>query len=164
VINGMDRDAVDGFRESVTADVEKAERWPTVAAQWVGGSRARIAFEDKTLFIGGDDDLNSMQVVLAALAACDVDVVAMHASMLGIEVRSLRVEASGHYNVQSYAGVDGAPGSGYDTVRYNVILDAPDATPDQLDYLRERCERSSPVGDTLSRVVELTLEFTRAER
>ena len=40
-----------------------------------------------------------------------------------------------------------------------MILDAPDATPEQIAYLVERCEKSSPVGDTLARNVSMTLEF-----
>ncbi len=98
-------------------------------------------------------------LVLAALAACDVDLVAMHATMIGLEVNSLRVEASGHFNVQSYIGLEDKPGSGYDQISYKVILDAPDATPEQIEYLVERCEQSSPVGDTLERNVSMTLEF-----
>jgi uncharacterized OsmC-like protein len=100
-----------------------------------------------------------MQFALAALAACDVDLVAMHATMMGIEVHDLRVEASGHFNVQSFMGVENKPGSGYDEIAYRVVLDAPDATSEQLAYLAERCELSSPVGDTLARSVKMTLEF-----
>ncbi len=49
--------------------------------------------------------------------------------------------------------------AGYDQISYKVILDAPDATSEQIDYLIERCEQSSPVGDTLERNVSMTLEF-----
>lgn len=158
-INGMDQDEFLGFKETVTQDSTKADRWPTVTAEWVGDSRSRIEFGDKTTHIGGDDELNPMQFVLAALAACDVDLLAMHATMIGLEVNSLRVEASGHFNVQSYIGVENTPGSGYDQIAYKIILDAPDATPEQIQYLTERCEQSSPVGDTLARNVAMTLEF-----
>lgn len=158
-INGMDQDEYLGFKEAVTKDASKADRWPTVTADWVGGSRSRIELGDKTTHIGGDDELNPMQFLLAALAACDVDLLAMHATMIGLEVRSLSVEASGHFNVQSYIGVDDTPGSGYDQISYKVLLDAPSATPEQIAYLRERCEKSSPVGDTLGRNVAMALEF-----
>ena len=130
-----------------------------MVAHWDGKSASRIEFEDKVAHIGGRDELNPMQFALAALAACDVDLVAMHATMMGIEVRDLRVEASGHFNVQSFMGVENTPGSGYDEIAYRVILDAPDATSEQLAYLAERCERSSPVGDTFARSVKMTLEF-----
>jgi uncharacterized OsmC-like protein len=93
------------------------------------------------------------------LAACDVDLLAMHAAMIGLEVNSLRIEASGHFNVQSYVGIEDKPGAGYDQISYKIVLDAPDATTEQIAYLIERCEQSSPVGDTLARNVAMTLEF-----
>lgn len=111
--------------------------------------RSRVEFGDKVAHLGGDDDFNAMQMLLAALAACDVDLVAMHASFLGIPVESLAVEATGHFNVRSYLGLEGAPGSGYDHISYTVRISAPGATPEQIAYLSERCERSSPVGDSL---------------
>lgn len=161
-INGMDGEELLGFREAVAGDATRADRRPTVVARWDGGSRSRITFGDTTTFIGGDGELNPMQFVLAALAACDVDLIALHATMIGLEIRNLQVEASGHFNVQSYLGLEGAPGSGYDRITYTVTLDAPDATPEQIAYLRERCERSSPVSDTLTQAVELSLEFVAA--
>lgn len=159
VVNDMDQEALFSFRDQVAENSSKADRRPTVVAHWDGKSASRIEFEDKTAHIGGRGELNPMQFVLAALAACDVDLVAMHATMLGLEVESLRVEASGHFNVQSYIGLEGKPGPGYDQIAYKVVLDAPDATPEQIEYLIERCERSSPVGDTLGREVSMKLEF-----
>lgn len=159
IVNGMEQDKLFAFKDAVAEDPTQAERWPTVVAHWDGKSASRIEFEDKVAHIGGRGELNPMQMMLASFAACDVDLVAMHATMIGLEVKSLRVEASGHFNVQSYIGLDGTPGSGYDQIGYKVLLDAPDATPEQIEYLRERCERSSPVGDTLSRAVKMELEF-----
>ena len=131
----------------------------TVVAHWVGESRSRIEFNDVVTHIGGDEELNAMQYVLASLAACDVDVVATHAAMIGLEIESLSVEASGHFNVQSLMGLAGKPGSGYDQISYTVRVEAPEATPEQLAHLRERCEQSSPVGDSLSRSIPMQLEF-----
>ena len=147
------------FRDLVAQDPTKAERNPALVAHWAGGSRSRIEFKDKVVHIGGDDELNPMQMFLATLAACDVDLVAMHTSFLGLKIESLSVEATGHFNVQSYLGLDSAPGSGYDAIAYTVRLSVPGATPEQIAYLRGRCERSSPVGDSLTRAISLKLEF-----
>lgn len=160
IVNGMEQDELFAFKDAVAEDATQADRWPTVVAHWDGKAASRIEFEDKVAHIGGRGELNPMQMLLASFTACDVDLVAMHATMIGLEVNSLRVEASGHFNVQSYIGVDDKPGAGYDQIAYKVILDAPDATPEQIDYLTERCEKSSPVGDTLARSVAMTLEFT----
>ncbi|OGT28601.1 MAG: hypothetical protein A2Z17_03705 [Gammaproteobacteria bacterium RBG_16_66_13] len=158
-LNGVDVTGLVAFKERVVQDSTKADRNPTLIAHWVGGSRSRVEFKDKVVHIGGDDELNPMQMFLATLAACDVDLVAMHASFLGLHIESLTVEATGHFNVQSYLGLDGAPGSGYDAIAYTVRLSAPGVTPEQIAILRERCERSSPVGDSLTRAIPLKLEF-----
>ena len=158
-INGVDVAELLEFKNICAQHPEKADRNPALVAHWEGGSRSRVEFNGMTIHLGGDDEFNPMQMFLATLAACDVDLVAMHASFLGLKIESLSVEATGHFNVCSYLGLDGAPGSGYDSISYTVRLSVPGATPDQIAYLRERCERSSPVGDSMSRAIPLKLEF-----
>ena len=160
-LNGISTARLTAFIDEVREDASLADRQPVVIAQWLGGSRARVEFEDKVMHIGGRGEFNAMQTLLAALVACDVDLIALHAALLGVEVRDLRVEATGHFNVQAYLGLD-APGSGYTGISYKVMLDAPDASDEQLRLLREHVERSSPVGDSLGRSIPLTVEFSVA--
>jgi len=159
-INGVNVSELLEFKAACGKDSAKADRDPVLVAHWVGGSRSRVEFRDKIVHLGGDEDFNPMQMFLATLAACDVDLVAMHASFLGLKIGSLSVEATGHFNVRSYLGLEGAPGSGYDKISYTVRLSAPSATPEQIAHLRERCERSSPVGDSLTRAIPPELEFS----
>lgn len=158
-INGINVTEMVEFKNTCRQDPTKADRHPALVAHWVGGSRSRVEFRGKVVNIGGDDELNPMQMLLATLAACDVDLVATHASLLSLKIESLSVEATGHFNVQSYMGLEGAPGSGYDAIAYTLRLSVPGATLEQIAYLRERCERSSPVGDSLARAIPLKLEF-----
>ena len=158
-INGVEVGELLEFKNICAQHPDKAERNPALVAHWEGGSRSRVEFKGMAVHLGGDDEFNPMQMFLATLAACDVDLIAMHASLLGLKIESLSVEAAGHFNVRSYLGLDGAPGSGYDGISYTVRISVPDATPEQIAYLRERCERSSPVGDSMSRAIPLNLEF-----
>ena len=147
------------FKDIAQKDPSKADRHPTLVAEWVGGDQSRVKFGDIETYLGGEGNLNPMQMFLACLAACDVDLIAMHASFMGIKIESLSIEASGHFNVQSYLGLENAPGSGYDTISYTVHLNAPEITDEQKAYLVERCEKSSPVGDSMSRRIPLKLNF-----
>lgn len=158
-VNGVEVGELLEFKNICAQQPEKADRNPALVAHWEGGSRSRVEFKGMNLHLGGDDEFNPMQVFLASLAACDVDLIAMHASFLGLKIESLSVEATGHFNVRSYLGLDGAPGSGYDGISYTVRISVPGATPEQIAYLRERCERSSPVGDSMSRAIPLKMEF-----
>ncbi len=158
---GVDVERLLAFKNMVQADPTRADRHPTAVAEWVGGDQSRVEVDGIQAFLGGEGYLNPMKMLLACLAACDVDLVAMHASFLGIKIERLWIEATGHFNVRSYLGFAEAPGSGYDEIAYTVHLTAPEATQEQIDYLIERCERSSPVGDSLSRPIPLKMTFVR---
>jgi uncharacterized OsmC-like protein len=93
------------------------------------------------------------------MAACDVDLIANRASLMGLEIDDLSVEARGHYNVQRYLGLASPAGPGYERVSYTVRLKARNATPEQLAELRQACADASPVGDTLQRNVPVDFEF-----
>lgn len=162
-LNGVDVEATREFVEAVGGDPVRADRSPTVVARWLGGSRSEVRCGDDVATIGGDGELNPMRMTLASLAACDIDLVAMHAALLGIEIEDLQVEATGFFHVRRYLGLEAPTGAGYQHVRYIVRIKAPAATEDQLVRLRELCETGSPVGDTFERVVPLTLEFERVD-
>ena len=158
-INGVNVTKKLEFKALVMKDPSKADHNTTLVAHWVGGSRSRVELKDKVVHLGGPGEFDPMQMLLATLAACDVDLMAIHASFLGLKIESLSVEAAGHFNVQSYLGLEGAPASAYDAISYIVRVSVPSATPQQIAYLRERCERSSPVRDSLSRAIPLKMEF-----
>src|SRR3989338_6387033 len=159
VINGVDVNKTKQTQEQLKKDPSVGERNPKMKAHWLGGSASRIEFGDVSSYIGGNGNLNAMQTLLASLAACDIDLVAMHAALIGLPIDKLSIEIRGHFNTRSYFGVANAPGSGYDRIAYTVHLKAPKATPEQIKYLKERCERSSTVGDSLSKSIPLTLKI-----
>ena len=158
-INGVNVTKKLEFKALVMKDPIKADHNTTLVAHWVGGSRSRIELKNKVVHLGGPGEFDSMQMLLATLAACDVDLMAIHASFLGLKIESLSVEAAGHFNVQSYLGLEGAPPSAYDAISYTVHVFIPGATPEQIVYLHERCIRSSPVRDSLLQSIPLKFEF-----
>ena len=159
VINGVDINKIKQIQDQVKKDPAAADREPKIEARWLGGSATRIEFGDVVSKVGGDGNLNAMQTLLASLAACDIDLIAMNAALIGLPIDELSIEVSGHFNTRSYYGVEDAPGPGYDRIAYTVHLKAPKATPEQIKYLKERCERSSPVGDSLSKSIPLKLQI-----
>lgn len=159
-LNGIDVAGLKEYVERVRSDRSVADRAPAVVAQWEDEARSRVEVEGrKSIYLGGTDEPNAMQMLLGALAACDVEVIATHASLIGLELEDLRIEATGNFNVAGLLGVDSPTDSGYEQISYRVVIEAPTATPDQIRYLKERCESSSPVGDSLRKVIPLTLDF-----
>ena len=135
-----------------------------MVARWEGGTRSRIDFGATVTYIGGDGELNPMQTLLAALVACDVDLIATHAALVEIPIESLTVEARGRFNVASYVGIEASSGSGYDRIDYEVRIRAQGVTEEQLASFRRICEVSSPVGDALSPSVPLQVEVVWSSR
>ncbi|HEY3246695.1 MAG TPA: OsmC family protein [bacterium] len=158
-MNGYDVPALGAHIEGVKRDLAKAERNPVVTAHWVGKSEARIEGEGFTMHTGGDGQPSAMKALLGTLAGCDIEVIALHATLLGITLESLTIEARGHFTVQRLYGLAEGPAPGYDRISYTIKVKAPGATTEQLNHLREMVERASPVGDSLSRPIPLTLEF-----
>ena len=160
-VNGIDVDELREYVAAVGRAETMADRDPVVVARWTGGDGAEVAFAsgEASVLVGGADRPSAMKLVLASLAACDIDLIANRAALLGVEIKSLTVEATGHFNVGRYLGRDGAPDPGFERVAYKVDLETNGASPDQLDELRRACEQASPVGDTLQRHVDLNLRF-----
>lgn len=156
---GIDIEPLIEFKELVKSDSRHADRDPKMEGKWIGGDAAKVTFGDLEIRIGGDGRFNPMQLLLASFIACDIDLIAMHASFIGLKIEELSIEASGKFNVQSYIGAANEPGSGYRNIDYVVRINAPGITKEQKEYLIERCEKSSPVGDSLNRVIPLNLEF-----
>jgi len=156
---GFNMAAWGGFRDKAQKNLSAADREKVATARWVEGEEARVTVDGKEVTIGADDVMNMMEMMLACFAACDAAVVALHASYLGLEVNDITVEVTGGYNVASYVGVEGAPGSGYDRVTTTVYLDAPGVTPEQIAHLTHMCEIGSPVGDTFARAIPTEIKI-----
>ncbi len=159
LINGVDVDRIQYLKEQAQKDPSATEREPKIIARWQGGSKTRIEFGDLSSEIGSDGNLNAMQTLLASLAACDIDLVATHAALIGVTIEELWIETSGRFNSRAYYGIEDPSGAGYKSIAYIIHLKAPKATAKQIEYLKERCERSSPVGDSLSKPIPLSLEI-----
>jgi len=164
LINGIEVDGLRAYIDSVAADATHADRHPVVVARWVGGTRAEVtsSLGGPPVYMGGDDDPSAMGMLLRTLAACDIEVVANTASLLGIEIEDLSIEASGYFNIKRYLGLEADHGPGYQRVAYTIRLKTRGASEEQLAAIREACLEKSPVGDTLERRVLVTMEFDAA--
>jgi uncharacterized OsmC-like protein len=160
-LNGVNVEALRAYIRAVDADASQADRHPVVIGRWVGGTRAEVTstLGGPPVYMGGDDDPSAMGMLLRTLAACDIEVIVNRASLLGITLDDLQIEARGYFNVKRYLGLETDNDPGYQWIDYTVRLTTKDdVSAAQLEVLRTACE-DSPAAVTLRRSVPITLSI-----
>jgi uncharacterized OsmC-like protein len=69
---------------------------------------------------------------------------------MGVPTRSIEVTVSGDMDLQGTLGISKDVPVGFEAIRLQFDLDAPEATPDQLRALQEKTEQYCVVMQTLS--------------
>ncbi len=159
MFNGMDI-------EELNNDINMLKQNPTycqisqkMTGEWIGGIRSKITAGNKELFLNGDEEFSSMAATQASLVACEIGVIATHATLRGIELERIFFESEGQFNVARPYTVDNEPDPGFQNLNYTVKIKAKNATPEQLTQLLKLCETHSPVADSLERKVPIKLKF-----
>jgi uncharacterized OsmC-like protein len=91
----------------------------------------------------------SGDLLLGALAACAQITAQMVAAALGIETRRIEVVVEGDLDLRGTLGVSRDANVGFDAIRLRFEIDAPEATPEQLQELETKTERYCTVLQTL---------------
>ena len=101
----------------------------------------------------------SGDLLLGALAACAQITCQMVAEAMGIEIESIEVTVEGELDLAGTLGVSREVPVGFETIRTNFDVVAPQATDEQLDDLRRKTEQYCVVFQTLSDPPELQTEW-----
>ena len=103
---------------------------------------------DEPLELGGTDTgPNPVEALLAALGSCQAIVYRAYASVLGLRLDRVEVEAKGHLDVRGL--LDAAPvAAGFERVTFTTRVASPEP-PEKLRELSRIVEAHCPVLDTL---------------
>jgi uncharacterized OsmC-like protein len=91
----------------------------------------------------------SGDLLLGALAACAQITCQLVATAMGIPTNEIEVSVEGDLDLRGTLGVSKEVPVGFEAIRMNVHIDAPDATAEQLQALREKTEQYCVVMQTL---------------
>lgn len=138
--------------------LEQASEAFAAHTELVEGLRTRASVRQFNLTVDEPEELggtdagpNPVELVLAALGTCQEIVYAAHATVLGVELKSLEVEVEGRLDPRGFFGVaDVAPG--FDEVSYRVRIESP-AEPERVEKLVRAVEEHCSVLDILKRPV-----------
>lgn len=91
----------------------------------------------------------------AALANCEVIMIALRAAQLGIELNTLEVRVDSVSDDRGMLGVDDSKPAGPLSMKVSVRLGANGVSEEKLHEIIEWAEKHSPVGEPLNRVMPL---------
>jgi uncharacterized OsmC-like protein len=177
VKNGVDLQKLGTFIEEVKREPWKARLTFTVKSEWQGGFRAvhtvsnyivgngegahtkahSVASDEPREILGNDAGISPSELLLSALASCLSVGYAANAAGMGIDLKEVRFEITGHGDLQGFMNLNGVrPGLTEVDVKTFIKADAPRA---QLEELHEIVNGRSPVWDTLKNPIDVRSEL-----
>lgn len=96
---------------------------------------------------------NPVEYVLGALAACQEIVIKAHAGQLGINLKSVRVEAKGDLDLRGFFNISDEARAGFNKVSYHTIIETDETDTGKLKKLKEISINRCPVLDIIQNPV-----------
>ena len=101
----------------------------------------------------------SGDLLLGALAACAQLTCQMVATAMGIPTNNIEVKVEGDLDLRGTLGISKEVPVGFESIRVFFEIDAPEATVEQLDKLREKTEQYCVVMQTLTHPPEIQVNW-----
>lgn len=116
--------------------------------------------DEPFILLGRDKSPNPVEYALTALAACVTTAIVYHAAAKGVAIRSMESRLEGDIDLQGFLGIRDDVPRGYKEIRMFVKIDA-DAPPEMLEEIINLGPTYSPVFDTFTRAVPVSVQLDR---
>lgn len=166
VRNGIDVTEFEEALKLVAAQPQAARAAKTSRVRWMDGLKLKVQVRNHSFLVdepphlkGDDTAPNAVEYVLGAYGACLATGFILNATRRGIDIRNLEIALdSTQDNAFSFLGINDEGHSGLDTVRAKLYVQA-DADEQTLTDVWEHTLRTSPVGNSLTRLVNVVPEI-----
>lgn len=103
----------------------------------------------------------SGDLLLGALAACAQITCQMVATAMGVPFKEIEVKVEGDLDLRGTLGVAKDVPVGFDQIRLVFVIDAPEATAEQMQALQEKTEQYCVVMQTLTQPPDVQVNWTK---
>jgi uncharacterized OsmC-like protein len=166
VRNGIDVTEFEDALKQVAAQPQAARAPKTSRVRWMGGLKLKAQVRNHSFLVdepphlkGDDTAPNAVEYVLGAYGACLATGFILNATRRGIEIRNMEIALdSTQDNAFSFLGINDQGHSGLDNVRAKLYVQA-DADESTLNEVWQHTLRTSPVGNSLTRLVNVETEI-----
>lgn len=105
----------------------------------------------------------SGDLLLGALAACAQITCQLVATAMGVPTKHIAATVSGDMDLSGTLGISKDVPVGFETIRVQFNIDAPQATPEQLQALHEKTEQYCVVLQTMLKPPRIDTEWSTAK-
>jgi putative redox protein len=120
----------------------------------------RLTLDEPPALGGSDAGPNPVELVLAALGACQEITYRLYAEALGIPLNHVSVKLEGRLDLRGFFAVADGVRPGFRDIRATVEIDSP-ASEEDIDRLKATVDRHCPVLDMLRNVTPIKLDLAR---
>jgi uncharacterized OsmC-like protein len=181
-VNGVNVDGLQQTIEAVSANPAVAKFRLQVGNQWVDGAHSRstvnefygagqnfqrpksftLDADEPPILLGNDVGPNAGEYLLAALAACVTSALVYHAAARGVTIEEIESTVEGNIDLRGFLGIDKNVRNGFQNIRMRFKIRA-DVNDQQLEELAQLGPAFSPVLDSLTKGVPITVQAQRME-
>lgn len=166
--SSLDIEIMEQTRQAVAADPSAGQGKFSAVTEWQDGAQAvtrartfTIKTDEPAPLGGKDAAIDPMELLLASLGSCLTIGWVTHASLRGVDFRSLEITVEAPYDLRGYLGLDSRVRPGFLGLAYKVEVDT-DADPEVLEEIKEAAEKGSPMFDNIANPTEIRGEVVRA--
>lgn len=178
-INGVNVDQLFATINAIKDNPDLAKFKFRANNQWIGGGHNRTKIKDfygagqedtsrkqtfvfdndePAVLLGEDNGANPVEFVLHALAGCLTSSLVYHAAAQGIKIDSVESSFEGDIDLHGFLGLNENVRNGYENIRVTFKIKA-DAPEEKLKELCELAQKRSPVFDTLTNRVPVSVQL-----
>jgi uncharacterized OsmC-like protein len=181
--NGVNAQVLSTVIEGIKNQPEMAKVTFQMQTQWQSGDGFKITSTGKNFQIGGrtierreaftlasdyPDEMGGMsrgptvcEMCMASIGSCISQTIVAYATMMGVQLDSIRIETEGDVDIRGFTGVSEKVRPGAQEFRMNIHLDSKTASKEQLEKLYELGKKFSPAIDTLTHGTTIKTTYNR---
>jgi len=110
---------------------------------------------------GGSRGPTVCEICMASIASCTSQTIVAYATMMGVQLDSIRIETEGDVDIRGFTNVSEVVRPGAQEFRINIDLQSKTASKEQLEKLYELGKRFSPAMDTLTHGTTIKTTYKR---
>ncbi|HEY7403157.1 MAG TPA: OsmC family protein [Candidatus Angelobacter sp.] len=182
-VNGVNVDALGQTIAAVNANPTLAKFRFQLKNEWIDGGHNRsiikqfygvgqdidrprpftLDADEPPILLGNDLGPNAGEYLLSALAACVTGALVYHAAARGIVIDEVESQVEGDIDLRGFLGLDPSVRKGFQNIRMSFKIRA-DVTDEQLEELGRLGPEFSPVFDSITRGVPITVQTQRMSK